>query len=210
MTSETLITFAVVSTLILAAPGPIVLYAIYCALNHGKNIAWYVLPGVLAGDSLAMVLSLLGVGAILSSSPMAFMLLKLVGASYLIWMGVVAVMSPNTTDIDVVPARQAPFQMTSTAFALAFFHPGGFVFYAAFVPQFLDPSSPSSPQLIVLTAIFLAIAIATLLTWIIFADALHQRAESQSMIQRMKKIAGSIMAAVGVASVIVTLGILTW
>ena len=202
MTPDTLVPFAIASALILAAPGPVVLYAVHSTLGHGRAVAWMLLPGVIAGDAAAMTLSLLGVGAALAASEGLYTVLRLAGAAYLIWLGGRSLLSRDKAGDPARGAATSRFRVFSTAFTLAFLHPGGFVFYVAFVPQFVDHTAPLVPQLVILTGTFLAITAATLLAWIGFADGLQRRLDTSPAVVPLRRIAGLVMVGVGVAGVL--------
>ena len=88
MSIELWIAFTLASVVLLAIPGPTVMLVISYALGRGKTSGWATVPGVTLGDFTAMTASLLGAGAVLAASATLFTVLKLLGAAYLIWLGV--------------------------------------------------------------------------------------------------------------------------
>ncbi len=88
MPLELWITFALASAALLAIPGPTVMLVVSYALGRGRATGWASVPGVALGDFTAMTASLLGAGALLAASATAFTVLKIVGAAYLIWLGI--------------------------------------------------------------------------------------------------------------------------
>ena len=88
MAFEIWIAFVLASLVLLAIPGPTVMLVVSYALGRGRASAYATVPGVAFGDLTAMTASLLGAGAILSASATMFTVLKLVGAAYLIWLGI--------------------------------------------------------------------------------------------------------------------------
>ena len=88
MPVEHWLAFALASAVLVAIPGPTVLLVISYALGHGRKSAAATVAGVALGDFTAMSASMLGLGAFLAASATLFTALKLVGAAYLIYMGV--------------------------------------------------------------------------------------------------------------------------
>src|ERR1700681_774669 len=88
MTIETWLAFVAASAVLVIIPGPTVLLVVSYALGQGWRTALPMAFGVALGDFTAMTLSMLGVGALLSTSAMLFAVLKWVGAGYLIWLGI--------------------------------------------------------------------------------------------------------------------------
>ena len=88
MSLETWLAFVAASAVLLLIPGPTILLVVSYALGQGKQVAFPVAAGVALGDFTAMTLSMLGVGALLSTSATLFTALKWIGAAYLIWLGI--------------------------------------------------------------------------------------------------------------------------
>lgn len=88
MPFELWLAFAAASAALLAIPGPTVILVVSYALGQGRASGWATVPGVTLGDFMAMTVSLAGAGAVLAASADLFLVLKLCGAAYLIWLGV--------------------------------------------------------------------------------------------------------------------------
>ncbi len=88
MSLELWIAFTLASAVLLAVPGPTVMLVVSYALGRGRGTGWATVPGVALGDFTAMTISLLGAGAILAASATLFTVLKLIGALYLLWLGI--------------------------------------------------------------------------------------------------------------------------
>ena len=88
MSIETWLAFAAASCIMLAIPGPTILLVISYALGHGRKTALATVTGVTLGDFTAMTASLAGLGALLATSATLFTILKLIGAAYLMFLGI--------------------------------------------------------------------------------------------------------------------------
>jgi threonine/homoserine/homoserine lactone efflux protein len=88
MNIESFIPFILATTLILIIPGPTIILVISQAVAHGRKSVVPLVAGVLFGDFTAMTFSLLGLGAVLSTSAALFEVFKWIGALYLFYLGI--------------------------------------------------------------------------------------------------------------------------
>src|ERR671910_1486487 len=88
MSFEAWAAFAAASAILLIIPGPTILLVVSYALGQGWRTALPMSIGVALGDFTAMTLSMLGIGALLAASATVFTILKWIGATYLIYLGV--------------------------------------------------------------------------------------------------------------------------
>jgi homoserine/homoserine lactone efflux protein len=170
MSLELWVAFFVASTALLAIPGPTVMLVVSYALGHGRSSGWATVPGVTFGDFSAMTVSLLGAGAILAASATLFTGLKLAGAAYLIWLGIKLWRSkPELYSLQDTGVSQPKSSMFWNAYVVTALNPKGIIFFVAFVPQFVDPTTAALPQFIILEATFLALAAANVVIWAVLA-----------------------------------------
>lgn len=198
MTFEMWLTFAVASAVILATPGPTVTLAVSFALNSGRRAVWVTVLGATLGDFTAMTLSLVGAGAVLSASATLFSLLKFVGAIYLIWLGVQLYrIDPQPGGSDQPATSTSGWQMFRSAFTVTALHPGGFVFFISFVPQFVNPDRPALPQFMLLEATFLSLVAAIISLWALSAVVLRRQFYKPAIRKLFNRTGGSILVASG-------------
>lgn len=170
--TDILLSFAAAAFAVILIPGPTVLLVTGYALAGGWRAAALCIAGVCLGDMVAMALTFLGLGAVLAASASLFTFLKWIGAFYLIYLGVqlwrapVAAAAPETLEAraDKLADQQtlALHRIVSRAFMVNLLHPKGLAFYAAFLPQFIDPSRPALAQMIALGAVFTLVAMLVL------------------------------------------------
>ena len=151
-------TFVVASIGLIIMPGPNVLLIASTAISGGT---WRGLQTV-AGTSLAMVLQLslvlLGMGAVVSTAGELFAWLRWLGVAYLTYLGVAHWLRSTGAERDVEPSVSGPHAFWR-GFGVSLTNPKTLVFFAAFLPQFVLASSPALPQMLVLAATFVAIAV---------------------------------------------------
>ncbi|MEO3427579.1 LysE family translocator [Pelagibius sp. CAU 1746] len=165
------IAFVGASAALLAVPGPVVMLLLGYTLGYGRKAAAAAVPGVLLGDFTAMTVSLLGAGAVLSASASLFMILKLAGAGYLVWLGIKLWRSDATATAKSTQgySRKKAF---CDAFMVTALNPKDIVFFVAFLPQFISASQPILPQIVVIEATFLGLIVISNAAWILLGGTL--------------------------------------
>lgn len=169
--------FVAASFAILLLPGPTVLLVVGYALGAGRRAAFGAMGGVLAGDMVALVVSAIGLGAILASSATVFTVMKVAGAAYLIWLGIRmwrAPVDPGAVDAAAEAAGGAK-KRALHGFIVTALNPKLIAFFAAFLPQFMTPERPVLDQLLVLAPTFMAISILTNGFYALAASAARDR-----------------------------------
>lgn len=144
--------------LLMAAPGPASLLTLSHGAQHGARGGIPNALGFSAGALFLMSLSALGISALLLASPTAFQLIKLLGAGYLVWLGVALWRKPfsigATSDGSGSSRLWSGFR---PAFLLAISNPEDTVFFTALLPRFLDPQQPLWPQYALMAATWVVV-----------------------------------------------------
>ncbi|MFD4438895.1 LysE family translocator [Nocardia sp. NPDC058519] len=152
--------FAVASLIIIVIPGPNVLFAIGRALTLGRRSAVLSVAGAVAGSFVPLVAVSVGLGAILMASATLFLLVKIVGAGYLIYLGIATIRQRK--ELAAALQSKAPSiggsRVLRQGFIVGVTNPKTIVFFGAVLPQFAVPAEGGLPaQLLILGAIFLTI-----------------------------------------------------
>lgn len=159
MAWETYLAFIAASIIMLLVPGPTVLLVIAHSLREGKRATLPTIAGVMAGDALAVTVSLAGLGALIATSATLFTALKWVGAAYLIWLGIRTLMqAPRKLGSTERDAPATSRKMAANAFVVTALNPKGIAFFVAFLPQFVDPTAATTPQLAIMAISFVCLA----------------------------------------------------
>lgn len=201
MTFEMWLAFALTSAAVVALPGPTVLLVVAYALGHGRDSARAAVAGVGLGDFTAMTASLLGLGAILAASATAFTAVKWAGAAYLLYLGVkmwrapVAAADDTTPDLATAPRSLSVF---AHAWLVTALNPKSIVFFVAFLPLFIDPAGPLIPQLVVMEATFLVLAVTNAAAYAWLAGLARGRVRQPSVRRAVNRIGGSLMIGAGI------------
>ena len=162
MEGAALTAFVLASTMLAVTPGPGVVYIVTRTLAQGRRAGFASVAGVALGNLLNAIAAALGLAALLAVSRWAFTLLQVAGALYLFWLGVRALRAPSRAG---GRGAELPIAVPWTLFrdgaVVALLNPKTALFFAAFLPQFMDPRGPALPQALALGSLFVLIAACT-------------------------------------------------
>jgi threonine/homoserine/homoserine lactone efflux protein len=145
-----------------------------------------------------MTVSLLGAGAILAASATLFTILKLIGAIYLVWLGIQLWRSDTAAQkLDGSPNTISDASIFWNCYVVTALNPKSIVFFIAFVPQFVDVNEPALWQFVILEATFLALAALNLLLWDTLATRTRAKFRNQAALRTINRVGGSFLVAAG-------------
>ncbi|MEU9606610.1 LysE family translocator [Streptomyces sp. NPDC048057] len=168
---DKVLAFTAVSLLVIAIPGPSVLFVIGRALTHGRRTAMATVVGNILGSYLLVVAVAFGVGSLIERSATAFTVVKLAGAGYLVHLGVQAFRHRRELTVSAVDAqgaqvRRGDVRTVVEGVVVGATNPKGIVFFAAVLPQFVDHSAGSVPwQMLLLGLVPIGIGMVTDTLW---------------------------------------------
>jgi RhtB (resistance to homoserine/threonine) family protein len=166
--------FAGVAALVILAPGPDTALVTKNALRHGRRAALATSFGVVSGLIAWTLAAALGIAAIVRASETAFTVLKLVGAAYLIYLGVQALRASRRGHGADIPVGDGPTQQTSRAYRQGLLsnlaNPKIAAFFTGFLPQFIAPGVSVTVPFLLLGAIFVAMTLGWLCVYALMAS----------------------------------------
>ena len=182
-------------------PGMCMTLALSLGMSIGVRRSLHMMWGELLGVGLVAAAAALGVATLMLKFPEAFVILKLGGGAYLLWLGIQMwqskgklVMPEPGSEVMV----QGNFQLALNGFVTAIANPKGWAFFVTLLPPFLDQSAPLAPQLAVLILMILLLEFICLLIYASGGKALSHLLMDRGNVKLMNRIAGSLMMAVGV------------
>jgi threonine/homoserine/homoserine lactone efflux protein len=131
---------------LLLAPGPTMLLIIGTTLQESPRAALATVGGVAIGLFGTVTAALAGFGTLLLAVPWCFKLVQVVGAAYLVFLGIGALRRSAAPARRVPPPSAGSLAFCGRGFITEVANPKPLLFYAAFIPQFVDPSQPMGPQ----------------------------------------------------------------
>lgn len=205
MALETWLGFLIASAAILILPGPTVLLVLSYALSQGRRVALATGAGAVLGGFIAFSAALAGLGAVVLGSPTVFSVLKWVGVSYLIWLGLRLILSAPEAGLAL---PQAGGVLARRGFgngvAVTALNPKSIAFFIAFVPQFLDPARPYVTQAAVMVPSYVSLAVLNVLGYALLADTLRARLLRPSVLPWITRVGGISLIGMGLLTATVT------
>lgn len=198
MTPSTYLLYLAAVAVLVLSPGPTMLMCITTALNSGPRRAMTGVAGSIVAALCVMLLSALGLGALLAASEMAFTAAKVVGAAYLIWLGIKTFRSAGVA-LDTTAATEAPSGRSFflRGFLIGASNPKALLFFAAFFPQFLNPALPFAPQFAILALTFVAFEFAVLTLYALSVSRIAPLLRASGPMRWLNRVCGGLFTLMG-------------
>jgi threonine/homoserine/homoserine lactone efflux protein len=178
--SPRFIAFLIASLILAVTPGPGVIFVVTRTLAQGRNAGLASVGGIGLGNFGNALLAAVGLAAVFAVSATAFVIVKFAGAAYLIFLGVKTLRTRSASTTLPRPRFASHARLFGDGFMVALLNPKTTLFFAAFLPQFIDPTASPLIQSVALGAIFVLIALCTDSTYALTASAMAMRLGSRS------------------------------
>lgn len=199
MAFETWLAFVAASIILLVIPGPTILAVVSYSLTHGKRANVALVAAVALGDSTALAASLLGLGALLSTSALWFTVVKVVGGVYLLYLGIKLLRSEvSPLEANAPTDTESGWRLFLNTYLVTALNPKGIVFFVAFLPQFISSQSDSTLQLWILAVTFVVLASINACSYAVFASSARKLLASTRAQRRFNLVGGLLLSAAGV------------
>ncbi|MDM0084428.1 LysE family translocator [Variovorax sp. J31P179] len=199
MSLQLWLAFVAASAVLLIIPGPTILTVISYSVAHGKRANAPLVAAVALGDSTALVVSLLGLGALLATSAFWFTAIKWVGGLYLLYLGIKLLRAGISPAVLAAPAAPGSrWKLFANTYLVTALNPKGIVFFVAFLPQFIDPRASVTHQLWVLALTFVSMAALNATLYAVFAGSARRLLASPRAQRRFNLAGGSLLSAAGI------------
>jgi threonine/homoserine/homoserine lactone efflux protein len=196
-----LLTFTVTAFVLIAVPGPSVLFTVSRAIALGRAAGVATVAGNTVGAFAQVVAVAFGIGPLVERSVALFTVLKLAGACYLVFLGVQAVRHRRSlaAALGAEMERKTTVRMMLDGFTVGATNPKVIVFFAAMLPQFVDRQAGHVPvQIVALGAIFAGIALISDSTWALAAGTVRAwLASSPRRLELLGGTGGLVMIGIG-------------
>jgi len=184
--------------ILLAIPGPAVLYIIATSVEGGRRQGLLSVAGVHVGSLVHVAAACAGLSALIVSSAIAFSTVKYVGAAYLVFIGIKKWLEKD--ELPDLPARppRSGARVFTQGVIVNILNPKTALFFLAFLPQFVDPDGSTRGQLAVLGLTFVLIALASDLVWALVAGtAGGVLRRSRTFLRIQRYVSGTIFLGLG-------------
>ncbi|ATE66652.1 LysE family translocator [Rhizorhabdus dicambivorans] len=195
--------FVCATFLISAMPGPNMLHVMTQSMRHGFRRAAFTMAGCMIALLSLFGLSAMGMSALLSALPQLLTAIKVIGAVYLIWVGIKAWRDDSAPfDIDadgLDPRARSGTELFRQGFLISISNPKALIFAAAFFPQFVSPALPKAPQFAILLATFVVIETGWYMTYATGGRTLARYLRSAEWQRRFGRASGALFVAFGLS-----------
>jgi len=195
MSIEVWLSFIVASSILTLIPGPCVLLVISQSLTKGLSAAFMCILGDILGGVVLMVLSLLGVGAILATSATLFVIFKWLGVLYMAYLGYCQISEARKSSLHDKTSDKHVVNHASlkAGFIASSLNPKAVAFYMAFLPQFMDPAGDQLLQFSILILTSSVVIAVILFAYALLASSASKAFESQKSRKYLGYTGGSFL-----------------
>ncbi|WP_447893863.1 MULTISPECIES: LysE family translocator [unclassified Vreelandella] len=201
MDALTWLTYVGVIFALIIFPGPVALLCTSHGLKFGRKQTTATVLGGVSASLVLMMVSSLGLGAVLAASEHAFYILKLVGGAYLIYLGIAAWRDASGLALENPTPEGRPGMSVKTLFRRGFTvgisNPKDLLFFAALFPNFIDVSQPQFIQFIILALTWLAIDFTLMSTYAGLGSSISRWFQSPRRYKRFNRATGGLFMAAG-------------
>jgi homoserine/homoserine lactone efflux protein len=191
--------FALTELVLCLTPGPAVLFVVATGLGQGTRRAIWANVGILSGNAFYFLLSAAGLGAVLVASHQAFLVVKYVGAAYLIYLGIATFVGRGIGLQAAADRSSEPgVRVLGRAFATQAANPKALLFFAALLPQFIAPNEPVARQLLTLCLTSMVVEFAVLLAYGALAGRASRVLQRPRFATATNRAAGGLLVGAGV------------
>ncbi|MGF1474770.1 MAG: LysE family translocator [Geminicoccaceae bacterium] len=194
--TELLLAFAAATLLFAYMPGPALLYTAAQTVARGRRAGLMAALGIHVGGYAHVIAATTGLSAIFHAVPTLYLVVKLAGAGYLIWLGIGLI---RTKEQPLTPATAVSAKSARRAFAesvaVELLNPKVALFFIAFLPQFVDPAAafPIWAQLLLLGVIVNLTFSSADLVCVVLASSVIDRLRRSGSAQRLARRAGGLI-----------------
>ena len=193
MTIQLWIYYALAVLVLTASPGPSSLLCMTKGVTVGWRLAAITALGSLTAITCIMTLSFTGLGVVIASSERVFSLIKWAGAAYLIYLGVMCLMSKQDSYTKAKEDSQAASRSHYlSGFIVGASNPKAIVFFTALFPQFIATDAPLMPQYLIFASTFVVME----LSWLLFYAYLGARSSNWLLAKGRAKVFNRLTGAV--------------
>jgi threonine/homoserine/homoserine lactone efflux protein len=181
-------------------PGPATLLTVARATSSGTKVGIATGAGIAAGDVIHTIMAIIGVSAIIAASTLLFSIIKYIGAAYLVYLGIRAILQKQPAAISDGALPVSASQAFRQAVLAEVLNPKTALFFLAFLPQFVRPENGSVAfQLSILGALFVLLGLISTVVFAIGAGGLGAFLRRHpAYLKWQGKVVGSIYCALGV------------
>jgi threonine/homoserine/homoserine lactone efflux protein len=179
------------------APGPNNLLSMTNAMNFGVKTATLAALSRLIGFAGLIVLTAIGLGALLAASEMAFSIIKWIGAAYLVFLGIKLLRAGTPAMKPDAAQKPDLFALSRQEFWISASNPKAILTFTAFFPQFLTGDA-FARDMAVMGLIFLLLEIVSIVLYAMLGTSIRNVARNSGGLKLLNRVSGSVLIGAGV------------
>lgn len=201
---ETYALFIVTCLVLLAIPGPAVLYVVSRSVDQGRRAGLASVAGICTGTIVHVTLATIGLSSLVLASKVAFDAVRYAGAAYLIYLGVRRLLTRTAEEGPHVRSPRTMRDLYTQGLVVNLLNPKTIVFIFAFIPQFVDVDAGHvSLQILLLGLTFAALGAMSDSLYAIVAGTVADRLRGTPLIARIERwFGGTVLIGLGVTSAV--------
>jgi threonine/homoserine/homoserine lactone efflux protein len=199
--SSHLALFVSTTVLLLIIPGPAVLYIVAQSVEHGRRAGLAAVAGIHVGSTVHVAAATVGLSALLVSSAVAFSAVKLVGAAYLIFLGVQRLIGRGEEGGSPKAAEPHLGRIFRQGIVVNVLNPKTALFFFAFLPQFVDPAHSAAPQIALLGLLWILVGLCTDGLYALLSGSVGAAVRRRPGFARVQRaVTGIVLIGLGIAA----------
>ncbi len=203
MNIDIILAYTITAFFYITSPGPAIVLAIMNGLRANMKIVAISSFANILGLFILSSASILGLGILLKTSATLFFIVKLIGAFYLVYLGIKFFRNNNIINIDDLEKQERKNRTKKSyffeSFLLSITNPKPILFFTAFFPQFLSLENPILPQFFIMTSIFMFISFFSLFTYGYLAKKSKYYLKNKSIMNFIHKLTGTMFVGMGIS-----------
>ncbi|KYH24281.1 arginine exporter protein ArgO [Halalkalicoccus paucihalophilus] len=194
-----LLAFVPIAIALIVSPGPDSIYTLTRSVSDGQSAGVMAALGSSAGSIVHTTGAVLGLSAILRTSALAFTVVKVVGAAYLVYLGIQTFRKSDEFEISTESTSYTPTESFQSALLINVLNPKVAVFFLAFLPQFVQSGSNVTLQIFTLGVLFASLGFAYQALLAVFSARARRVISERELVQTLLRTAsGSVLIGFGV------------
>ena len=196
---STLVLFAVACALLVAIPGPAVLYVVAQSMHYGRVTGLVGVLGIGVGSLVHVAAAVIGLSSLIVSSALAFEIVKYAGAAYLVYVGARRLLARDESVGSQLAVQRSRRRVFTQGVVVNVLNPKTALFFMSLLPQFVDTSAGLVPlQMLVLGMTWVVVALAGDSVWALVAGTAGGLLRRSARARAVERYAtGSIFVGLG-------------
>jgi threonine/homoserine/homoserine lactone efflux protein len=198
--TEILLAFLLATLVFAYMPGPAVLYVAAQTMSRGRKAGFMAVLGIHLADYVHVLAAAFGLSAIFRHVPELYLAMKLLGAAYLIWIGISFFRGVAPVQPAGAIAPRSPMRALADSLAVELLNPKTTIFFVSFLPQFVDPSAslPLWAQFLILGGVVNLLFTSSSILTVLTASYMQAKVAANGVAQRViRAVGGTILIGLG-------------